>query len=204
MLKAGFQPFAASQSRTRIEGKREFTKHMLRFRHQDVAQSLAVGDVVPEIIVVNSHDGACAYKLIAGLYRLVCSNGLMVSDSEIESISVRHTGRVLQDVIEGSYRIVEDTQKSIGTVQKWNQLLLTEGEQSAFAEAAHTLRFADAEGRKTTPITPAQLLAPRRSEDAGRDLWHLFNRVQENTIAGGLSAIQRDADGRHVRRVSTR
>ena len=107
-------------------------------------------------------------------------------------------------MIEGSYRIVEDTQKSLGTVQKWNQLLLTKGEQSAFAEAAHTLRFADTEGRKTTPITPAQLLAPRRSEDAGRDLWHVFNRVQENTIAGGLSAIQRDADGRHVRRVSTR
>jgi hypothetical protein len=28
--------------------------------------------------------------------------------------------------------------------------------------------------------------------------------VQENVIAGGLSAVQRDADGRRVRRVSTR
>jgi hypothetical protein len=33
MIKAGFQPFAASQSRTRVAGKQEFTKHMIRFRH---------------------------------------------------------------------------------------------------------------------------------------------------------------------------
>jgi hypothetical protein len=35
-------------------------------------------------------------------------------------------------------------------------------------------------------------------------LWKTFNRVQENVIAGGLSAVQRDAEGRRVRRVSTR
>jgi len=51
------------------------------------------------------------------------------------------------------------------------------------------LRFADSEGKITTPITPAQLLAPRRYADEGKDLWHTFNRVQENVIAGGLSAI---------------
>src|ERR1019366_4418956 len=73
MIKAGFQPFSASQSRTRIEGKAAFTKHMIRFRHQDVSQSLAVGDVIPEVFLINSHDGTSAYRLIAGLYRLACS-----------------------------------------------------------------------------------------------------------------------------------
>ena len=67
MIRAGFQPFAASQSRCRIEGKAEFTKHLIRFRHADMRQSLVVGDVVPEVVLINSHDGACCFKLIAGL-----------------------------------------------------------------------------------------------------------------------------------------
>src|ERR1700687_3303207 len=60
MIKAGFQPFSASQSRSRIEGKSEFTKHMIRFRHADLMQAV-VGDVLPEVILVNSHDGTSAY-----------------------------------------------------------------------------------------------------------------------------------------------
>ena len=51
MIKAGFQPFSAVQSRTRIVGKGEFTKHMLRFRRQDLARTFAVGDVIPEVVL---------------------------------------------------------------------------------------------------------------------------------------------------------
>jgi hypothetical protein len=203
MIAAGFQPFSAVQSRTRIVGKGDFTKHMIKFRHQDMGQ-LVVGDVIPEVILINSHDGTSAYKLIAGLYRLVCSNGMMVSDGEIDAINVTHKGDIVGEVIEGSHRLIADTQKSLGTVRNWTQLQLTGGEQRAFAEAAHTLRFADSDGKVTTPITASQLLEPRRREDLGGDLWHTLNRVQENVIAGGLHAIQRDAEGRRVRRVSTR
>jgi hypothetical protein len=203
MIAAGFQPFSATQSRTRIAGKGDFTKHMLRFRHSDIGP-LVVGDVIPEVVLVNSHDGTSAYKLIAGLYRLICSNGMMVSDAEIDSINVRHTGNVVQDVLDGSHRLIADTQRSIGTVRNWTQLQLTDGEQRVFAESAHVMRFADSEGKVTTPITPDQLLTPRRREDVGNDLWRTLNRVQENVISGGLSAVQRDASGRPVRRVSTR
>jgi len=204
MIRAGFQPFAASESRTRIEEKRGFVKHMLRFRHADMTQALVVGDVIPEVIVINSHDGECCFKLIAGLYRLVCSNGLMVSDAEIDSISVRHTGNILQDVVDGSHRLIGDAQKSLGTVQRWSQLQLTDGEQRAFATAAHTLRFADGDGKVTTPVTADQLLIPRRREDIGKDLWRTFNVTQENVLKGGLTAIKRNEGGERVRRVSTR
>src|ERR1035441_2870497 len=203
MIAAGFQPFSATQSRTRVAGKGDFTKHLIRFRHSDVGP-LVVGDVIPEVVLINSHDGTSAYKLIAGLYRLVCSNGMMVSDAEIDAINVAHKGDIVGEVIEGSHRLIADTQKSLGTVRNWTQLQLTDGEQHAFAESAHTLRFADAEGKITTPITADQLLTPRRREDVGGDLWHTLNRVQENVIAGGLSAIERDAEGRRIRRVTTR
>lgn len=204
LIASGFQPFSASESRTRIEAKAGFTKHLIRFRHQDVAQSLVVGDVIPEIALMNSFDGECAFRLIAGLFRLACSNGLLIAEAQIASISIRHTGDVLKDVIDGSYSIVENAAKSLGTVQKWQQLQLTDGEQHALASAAHTLRFADTQGKTTTPISVDQLLAPRRYEDQGSDLWRTWNRVQENVIAGNVSAIKRDENGRRLRRVTTR
>lgn len=202
MIRAGFQPFSASQSRSRIEGKSEFTKHMIRFRHQDTSLTCSVGDLVPEVILVNAHDGTSAYKLIAGIFRAICANGLMVSDSTIGSVSIQHKGNIVAEVIEASNGIVNGSQKSLAAADSWGRLQLTAGEMSAFAEAAHTLRFADTEGKITTPITPIQLLRPRRGADSGSDLWKTFNVVQENVIKGGLHGVSRENG--HRRNVTTR
>ena len=115
LMENGFQPFAASQSRTRLPGQENFTKHMIRFRHMG-QQVIQVGDVVPEVVLVNSHDGTSLYKLIAGLFRKVCSNGMMVSDSQLGSISIKHKGNILDNVIEGSYKLIESSDNVLSTV----------------------------------------------------------------------------------------
>lgn len=186
MMREGFMPFKATQSRSRIEGKTEFTKHMIRFRHVNAGMNIAVGDSLPEVVLINSHDGTSAYKLIAGIFRLVCSNGLVVAESTTGSLSVHHTGDIVNRVIEGSFEIVGQAAKALEVSERWKDLRLTDGEQTVYAEAARTLRFADSDGEIETPITAAQLLRPRRSEDAGNNLWETFNRVQENAIKGGL------------------
>ena len=202
LMGEGFQPFKAIQGKSRVEGKQEFTKHLIRFRHQ--SQTLAtVGDSAPEVILINSHDGTSSYKLIAGIFRMVCSNGLIVADSTVGSLSVPHKGDIVSQVIEGSFEIIGNSNRALETTREWQNLQLTAGEQNAFAEAAHELRFADAEGEVTTPIQPAQLLNPRRNADNGNDLWRTFNRVQENVIRGGLHGMGRDANNR-LRRVTTR
>jgi hypothetical protein len=206
MNSAGFLPFKATQSTTRDASRKEFTKHMIRFRQ--MSQALKVGDIFQEIVLVNSHDGTSAYKLFAGLFRLACSNGMTVSESTLGSITVMHKGNIVDDVVNGSLQIASQSEKVLDTVNRWKSLQLTSGEQSAFASAAHTLRFADTEGKVETPITPAQLLHLRRTEDNGGDMWKTFNRVQENVIRGGLAARQPSGyqDGHYVRgrRVSTR
>lgn len=211
MMKAGFQPFKATQSRSRIEGKTEYTKHMIRFRREDLTRALVVGDTVPEVVLINSHDGTSAYQLSAGFYRLVCSNGLMVSEGMQDAVKIPHKGNIIDAVIDGSERIVTGSGRASVAIEQWNRLQLTAGEQEAFAEAAHTLRFQESDGTVKTPITAAQLLAPRRHEDAGEnrrpapDLWRTLNVVQENVIRGGLSARgPRDANGRRGRLVTTR
>jgi hypothetical protein len=222
LVKEGFQPFSATQSRCRIAGKSDFTKHMIKFRHPDSFSAIQkVGDSVPEVVLVNSHDGTSAYKLSAGLYRLVCSNGLMVADSTVQMVKIMHKGNIVDQVIEGSFEIVQQSEKALARADDWQQLQLTAGEQGAFADAARTLRFADADGEIKTPITAEQLLRPRRDEDApGRtndwrrpatpkpDLWHTLNVVQENVVRGGLHAWQQGIDAntgrKTARRVTTR
>lgn len=206
MMRHGFQPFQAKQSRSRLEGRTEFTKHMIRFRHMDIATANSTLDgMAPEVILINSHDGSSRYKLLAGIFRFVCENGLIVAESTTGSISIMHSGNILDNVIEGSYRIIEDSQKSLNAATQWSQLQLTSGEQKVFAESAHILRFADNEGKVETPITAAQLLQPRRSDDAGNDLWKTFNRVQENAVKGDLRARKQPQAGEwRGRRVTTR
>lgn len=199
MMQAGFQPFAAMQSRTSIDDKREHTKHLIRFRAANVTVS-NVGDVFPEIVLVNSHDGTSAYKLMAGMFRLVCGNGLIVADTMIASLSIKHSGNVIEQAARGSVELVDRMPAALDTVDRWKSLQLTTGEQSAFAAAAHVVRFADADGAVTTPIQPAQLLRPRRWDDKASDLWSVFNRVQENVIKGGLHAYKSGATVRTATR----
>jgi hypothetical protein len=215
LMAQGFQPFKAAQSRSRIEGKSEFTKHMLRFRHAD-SLATASPEAIPEVILVNSHDGTSAYKLFAGIFRMVCTNGLIVADSLVDSLSIQHKGNIVDNVIEGSFEIIGQTVKTLGKVDEFRQLRLSDGEQNIFADAARELRFADTEGTIASPITAAQLLQPRRREDMdenatvygrpARDMWRTLNTIQENVIRGGLSGIQRGHEnGRPTRRrVTTR
>jgi hypothetical protein len=209
LVAQGFEPFSAMQGNSRIEGKTEFTKHLIRFRHKSAALS-ALGEDVPEAVLINAHDGTSAYKIFSGMFRKVCANGLVICSETLGELSIPHKGDVVNKVIEGTFEIIGQSRRALGTVDAWKQLRLSAGEQNVFAEAAHTLRFEDSEGNNTTPITVSQLLRPRRSEDradsdyqrAAPDLYRTMNVVQENVIRGGLSNFRRDDNG--TRRVSTR
>ncbi len=187
MIQAGFQPFAVAQARTRIADKRDFTKHMIRFRQVDFANAL-VDETFPEVVLVNGHDRSTKYKLMGGLFRMVCSNGMIIADSLIGSVSVMHYGNVIDQVTRASAELIERMPKAIEAIREWRTIDLTPNEQGVFAEAAHIVRFGDAEGKTNTPITPKQLLEVRRHDDNGSNLWSVFNRVQENALKGGLQA----------------
>lgn len=188
----GFQPFEVRQTRCRDEGKREFTRHMVRMRHP-TATSLT-GDEVPEIVLVNSHDGTSSYQIIAGYFRMVCSNGLIAGDVT-HDIRVRHTGKVVDDVIEGSFRVIDDMKSISENIQEYKAIQLNKPEQLLLAHAAHEIRWSDGEHSPE----PEQLLRAKRHEDSKDDVWTTFNVIQENMLKGGLHG--RTATGR---RTSTR
>lgn len=189
----GFEPMAVGQTRCRDESKRDFTKHMLRFRHAG-GSMINVGDEVAELVLVNSHDGASAYSLTGGIYRLICSNGMVVGDQSCE-VKVRHSGNVIDNVIEGSFQVIEDLKQIAPVINEWKNTQLSIPEAQIYAEAALGLRWEEGKA----PIRADQLLGVRRYEDRGSDLWRVFNRAQENVIRGGLRG--RGATGK---RTSTR
>jgi hypothetical protein len=225
MRREGFVPVRASQSVVRIADRKDFTKHMIRFR---LSQDLNALDRfhdgkevdVLEIVMTNGHDGTSIYNLCAGIFRNICSNGLVAKSAHLNEIRVRHFGKnVVQDVIEGSYRIIEDAPKVVGLIDSMKAKPIDERHQQLYAAAAAVARYGvDERGNLQSSITPRQLLIPRRREDTAvrgeamgirqfgnasmlpkPDVWHTFNVVQENLMKGGISA--RNAKGR---RSSTR
>lgn len=184
----GFVPIKAQQSLTRIPGKGDFTKHMLRFRRVGLPGVLSVGDTIPEIVIINSHDMTSSYEVSAGLWRLVCLNGMTVQDSQFGSIRTRHTGDIVGEVIDATYKIVDDFPALMDRVQTYKALPMPEPMQRAYAESAAMLRWDEAEAR---PIEPEQLLHVRRSEDRDPNLWLTYQRVQENLVKGGLRGRNR-------------
>lgn len=200
----GFMPIRAAQSRTRIEGKRDFVRHMVTFRRHDSLRQ-RVDQLMPEINLVNAHDGSAAFSLFAGLFRLVCLNGLMVSDGTIASIHARHTGgeEAAGRVIEGSYRIIDEAPEMLESVEKFRGIKLTGPQVAAFANAATLLRWGDLE---QAPVQPAQLLTVHRQEDKDANLWNTLNVIQENMMKGGLRVQQKseEAPATRARRTTTR
>jgi len=203
LAKEGFHPFSVKQGGSRDAEKRGFTKHMIRLRHAGAAMATQVGDSVPEIVLVNSHDGTSSYHLTYGFFRLVCSNGLIVADAERGAVGVKvpHKGDIVSNVIEGVYSVIEEGDAHAARIDNMRALALTAPEQAAFVAAAMPLRF-DADNMPA--ITPEQVLRPRRTADVGNDLWRVFNRTQESLTQGGLNYVQRDAQGRRVARRETR
>lgn len=189
LRREGFEPFMACQAKCRDEGKREFTKHMLRLRH---ASQITTGEA-NEIILLNSHDGTSSYQMLAGTFRFVCSNGMVCGDT-LNDIRIHHKGNVVDNVIEGAFRVVEDFERIDGQIDGMKSLTLNAGEQEAFAHAALALKY-DTE-LAPAPITERQVLAPKRRDDIGDDLWRTFNRVQERMLQGGVPG--RAANGRNM------
>jgi hypothetical protein len=188
LQKTGLVPVAASQSKSR--GRAEHGKHMIRFRRMtDMDKMLKgrkVGDEVPEVVLLNSHDGSARYQLYAGLFRLVCLNGMIIQSMSFGGASLIHRKEedAVNDVIEGSYKVIKDMPKVMSQVDKMKDKLLTNIGQMSFGR--DVLRA----GLAPAWATPLQVIAPVRIEDGEeglrRSVWNVFNSAQEHIIKGGL------------------
>ena len=184
-------PVAVEEQRIRSEARRGYQKHLLRFRRAEQMETLEEWNL--ELVLVNSHDAGCAYQMHAGIYRRICSNGLVLSQSGWEALRFRHAGLDAEEVVKASTRLIEFMPRVGELVNRFQTRLLDEGESLRFAEAATRLRYASL---AAAPVEPVTLLQAHRPEDEGHDVWNTLNRVQVNLIRGGVSDWHRDQRGK--------
>ena len=191
LAQAGFFPVEARQARTRTASPLH-ARHLIRLRRR--LETVALKEAVPELLLLNSHDGTSAYQLRVGLYRAVCTNGLVVSVGVMPAWRVLHRGDVVDEVVRGALEMSERFGVLATQVERMERTILDEGQRLAFATEALALRFPN---DRPGAMTPADLLRPRRSEDVGDDLWHVLNVLEEALLQGGV--VRRSARNRLTR-----
>jgi len=192
---AGWFPIHAEQSAVRVARREGYQRHLIRFAKNDLSFD---GERV-DLVLFNSHDRGCAFKLIASVYRQICENGLMVA-SEFANFSHKHIGFKPDDFVHSAGEIASAAGIIAERVDEMKVIEMTPDERGVFAQAAHSLVYDEPE---QAPIQPEQLLEERRYDDKGNDLWTSYNVIQENIVRGGLKGTTRGSNGR-MRRTTTR
>jgi len=162
-----------------------FQKHMLVFGNDDLVVEGKDGDtVMPRILMTNSHDGKNSFQFQAGLYRLVCSNGLVIADAEFANMKIRHMGYDLDELSTVISEIVEKLPLTVECMNKLKAKKLSEEEKVEFAKGALQTRISKNQLSTYSTEDIMELLKPTRVEDEGDDMWSVFNTVQEKIVHG--------------------
>jgi hypothetical protein len=177
----GWTPWKASQVKAR-KWSSGHAKHLIRLRHNDLdMESFGVGDSFPEMLLMNAHNGLGSYDLMAGIYRMVCSNGMVISEADFGKIHIRHIGFESQQVISASRELVMNATKIADKVNTWKEIELTPRSRLDFFTDAAKIRFETPDEGIVQDMSSV-----RREADRGNDLWKTFNVAQENLLRGGF------------------
>ena len=168
-------------------------RHLIRLRRR--FETIQLRDAIPEILFLNSHDGTSAYQLRVGLFRVVCTNGLVVSAGVFPVWRVDAPGRRGRRCRgRARSRSASASRCWRSRWSGWSGRFSMQGSGWNSPVRRSQLRFP-----KDLPgaMEPSQLLVPRRPQDVGNDLWRTFNVIQENVLQGGL--VRRSASNRLTR-----
>lgn len=163
-----------------------YQKHMVVFRNDDIFIKGEDGDnVFPQILMTNSHDGTGAFIFRAGLFRLVCSNGLVISTQDFSNMKIRHYGYSFKELQQLITNMVEKMPLVVDSMNRFRERELNQDEQFKFVMDAIGIRFGENGGQMEIEVE--EFLKPERKEDNGNDLWVIYNRVQERLTQGTFS-----------------
>ena len=209
LSKLGWKPVTAAMRKNR--GKDTiFSKHMVTFQNPDIMIKSKDGDdAFPRIILSNSHDGLQAFKFSVGIYRLVCSNGLVIADEEFSDFKIKHKGYTFEELRNVISKAVQDLPNKVEVLNKMKSKILTKEEREKLALDAMLVRAGitpDSDKAKDFEYdqeTLVDILEPKRDADKGDDLWRTFNVIQEKITKGDFHAALKGAKVRKVRAIKS-
>lgn len=182
----GWYPVNVSEAKVRDINKEGFQQHYVRF--QNFSDLINPSGNVVELLLFNSHDRSKAFTISAGIYRYVCSNGLVISDSIFDSYKIKHIGDRDNDVTNAVQKITNVKQTLLDKVNQFENITLTQQEKAAFVQSALPLRFEN----HLELNDQNDLLIPLRDEDKKDDLYTTLNVLQENLLSSNISGYNKD------------
>ena len=194
MKDMGYELTGAKQSKTKIPLRHNHGVHIVEFQHPDLYVKDASTNEVearPTIVMVNSSDGSRPFDFQMGMFRLVCSNGLIVKSKDLGGFKERHTKYNFTDLKAMISSKVDSLPKTIEKINTWSGIEMDAKTRHAFAVEALALRLGNDRQAETYEIH--SILSAKRKEDEPNNLWCTFNRVQENLIKGGFQINERQA-----------
>lgn len=166
-----------------------YQKHLVVFRNNDIVINGEDGDhAYPQILLTNSHDGKNAFTFTAGLFRMVCENGLVICSKEFENLKIRHYGYDFEELQKVINTMVESLPLTVESMNTFKRKTLHQEQITEFARRAAEIRFG-AEQLQNIQINYTELVEPTRPEDRGDDLWSVYNVVQEKLVHGMFEYI---------------
>lgn len=193
MRRLGWMPVKAAQRAARKKSGNKYSYHMVAFQNPDVVifhteegkdGTQKIVDCYPQIILTNSHDGQNCFKFMVGLFRLVCSNGLVVATEQFANIRIRHINYSFEELVTTINSLVDALPSYLDTVNEMKERILTDEEKTNLVNDVLRIKRNDEEF-VATPETVQEMLLPVRPADAGDDLFSVFNVLQEKIIRGG-------------------
>ena len=164
-----------------------FQKHLIVFRNPEIMIKGENGDdSFPQILLTNSHDGKAAFNFRVGIFRLVCSNGLVISDADFNNVSIRHINYTFETLQSKIGEVIAKLPNLVQKINLFKSTQLTDVQMQEFAAKAMQLRTKQR-------VNIMDVLNADRPQDAGTDLWVVFNRVQEKLLGGSYKAGKRKA-----------
>lgn len=189
MAKLGWYPVEAKQKKARKNSSGIQSFHMIAFQNPEV--KIMQGEDVeayPRIILTNSHDGMASFRFRVGLYRCICSNGLVICDENFADLTIRHINYTFDDLRHLVVKTMSELPAYIEIMNKMKQTTLDKSQKYDFALRMLKLRknVPDNEKLNVSERTLTDILTPIRKEDEGDSLWNVFNVLQEKMIKGGF------------------
>ena len=194
LAKLGWYPVQAKQCRNKKNSSGIRSFHMIAFQNPDVkiTKTLDNGDKIvdtyPRIILTNSHDGFNSFKFMVGLFRLICSNGLVVCNNQMVDMSIRHINYDFEELRKIVASAIEQVPDIVNTMNDMRNVTLTDEQKTALATEVVKIRkgVENDENYVVDAEVVEDILTPVRNEDKGNDLWTIFNICQEKMIKGGF------------------
>ena len=194
MQDMGYLLTNAKQSNSKIPLRINHGVHIVEFQHPDLYVKDSTNNEVearPTIVMVNSSDGSRPFDFQMGMFRLVCSNGLIVKDKDLGGFKERHTKYSFADLKSMISQKVDSLPKTIDKINTWNGIEMSHKDRFAFATEALALRLSG--DRLPEEYEIREILNPKRAADKHNNLWCTYNVVQENLIKGGFQLNERQA-----------